>query len=325
MSPMIQTGHLGPLYKGPATGAAVLQVAGLSKVFGRHRVVDGLNLRLDRGEVFGLVGPVGAGKTMTIRMLVGLVRPTAGEVRLFGEELHRRGAARRLLPRVGALIDRPAFQPFLTGRDNLLVVSGYTGGGESSRRVDTTLDLVGLAKWSDHRYSSYSPGMRQRLGIAAALLTGPELIILDEPTEGLDPAGMIELKALVHRLRDNGRSVFIASRTLADVSEMCTRIGILQEGRLVMVGPVEELQRATSRWEIVSEQPEQVGILLAELPGVLSVHVSSGQVTLDAPEVRGRQIISYLAQHGIWPDMVRLSAEDLEHTFLRLAEREAGL
>jgi ABC-2 type transport system ATP-binding protein len=322
---MMQTSHLGPFYKGPATGVAVLQVAGLSKVFGKHTVVDGLNLRLDRGEVFGLVGPVGAGKTTTIRMLVGLVRPTIGEVRLFGEELHRRGAARRLLPRVGALIDRPAFPPFLTGRDNLLVVSGYTGGGESSRRVDATLDLVGLRERGDERYSTYSPGMRQRLGMAAALLTDPELIILDEPTDGLDPAGMIELKALMHRLRDNGRSVFISSRTLAEVSDMCTRIGILHEGRLVMVGSVEELRRATSRWEIVSDQPEQVGVLVAELPGVLSVHVSFNLVTLDAPELSGRQIISYLAQHGIWPDMVRLSAEDLEHAFLRLAEREAGL
>jgi ABC-2 type transport system ATP-binding protein len=167
--------------------------------------------------------------------------------------------------------------------------------------------------------------MRQRLGMAAALLTDPELVILDQPTEGLDPAGMTELKALVRRLRDHGRSVFMSSRTLEDVSDVCTRIGILQEGRLAMIGPVEELRRATSRWEIVADQPEQVGVIVAELPGVLSVHVSYGLVTLDAPELRGQHIISYLAQHGIWPDMVRLGAEDLEHFFQRLAERKAGV
>jgi ABC-2 type transport system ATP-binding protein len=309
----------------PAASRPILQAAGLTKVFGNRLVVNGLNLRVDRGEIFGLLGPAGAGKTTTIRMLVGLVRPTSGEVRLFGEELRRRGSAARLLPRVGALIDRPAFEPFLSGRDNLLAVGGYTGG-TSPRRVDDLLELLDLSRRAGERYSTYLPGMRQRLGMAAALLNDPELLILDEPATGLDPVAALEQQDLFHRLQNLGKTLFIASHSLAEIRNICTRIGIMRSGQLVMVGGVDELLRATSRWEISCDHPEQVRDLLAAgLPGIISIHVRQGLVTVEAPEVRGRDIVSCLAGHGIFPDGVRLSEEDLQHIFLRLTEREVGL
>ena len=168
--------------------------------------------------------------------------------------------------------------------------------------------------------------MRQRLGIAAALLGDPELIILDEPATGLDPAGTLEQRELFHRLRELGKTLFISSHSLAEIRQVCTRVGIIRAGQLVMAGGVDELLRATSRWEISCDQPEQVRDLLAAgLPGIVSIHIRPGLVSLEAPEVRGRDIVAYLGERGIFPDSVRLSEEDLEHIFMRLTERGAGL
>jgi ABC-type multidrug transport system ATPase subunit len=308
--------------QGPPPRDIVLQTVGLSKAYGKRLAVQGLNLEVARGEVFGFLGPNGAGKTTTIRMLVNLIKPTFGEVRLFGQRLDQH--AGNLLPRVGALIEQPAFQSYLSGRDNLVVVGNYTGGVDS-RRIDEMLDIVGLRERGVDRYSTYSLGMKQRLGVAAALLTDPELIILDEPGNGLDPAGIVEMRELIRKLSQMDKTIFVSSHILAEIRQFCTRIGIVRSGQLIATGGVDELLRSSSRWEVEVADPEQVCRLLSQVPILRSVEMDQGLVVINAPTMRGRDLIHYLAQHNIWPESVRRSEEDLEHIFLRLTDKEAGL
>jgi ABC-2 type transport system ATP-binding protein len=304
----------------------VLQTIALTKAYGRGHsqrlAVKGLNLEVLRGEVFGFLGPNGAGKTTTIRMLLNLIKPTSGEVRLFGQKLV--GQSRALLPRVGALIEQPAFQSYLSGRDNLIAAGGYTGGVPASR-VNEVLEIVGLSERGKDRYSTYSLGMRQRLGVGAALLTNPELLILDEPGNGLDPAGIVEMRELIRTLAQQGKTIFVSSHILAEIRQVCTRIGIVRGGQLIGVGAVDELLRSTSRWEVETANPEQVCRLLANVPIIRSLIVENGVVVIQAPTMRGRDLIQYLAKNGIWPESVKRSEEDLEHIFLRLTDKEAGL
>jgi ABC-2 type transport system ATP-binding protein len=255
-------------------------------------------------------------------MLVNLIKPTFGEVRLFGQRLdHKPG---NILSRVGALIEQPAFQSYLSGRDNLVVVGGYTGGVHP-RRIDEVLDVVGLRERSIDRYSTYSLGMKQRLGVAAALLSDPELIILDEPGNGLDPAGIVEMRELIRKLAQLNKTIFVSSHILAEIRQFCTRIGIVRSGQLIATGGVDELMRSSSRWEVEAANPEQVCRLLAQVPILRSVTIEQGLVVIDAPHIRGRDLIHYLAQNNIWPESVRRGEEDLEHIFLRLTDKEAGL
>ena len=300
----------------------VLQTVGLTKAYGKRIAVNGLNLEVARGEVFGFLGPNGAGKTTTIRMLLNLIKPTFGEVRLFGQRLDQH--PRSLLPRVGALIEQPAFQSYLSGRDNLIVVGGYTGGVDS-QRVDEILEVVGLRERGVDRYSTYSLGMKQRLGVGAALLTDPELIILDEPGNGLDPAGIVEMRELIRRLAQMNKTIFVSSHILAEIRQFCTRIGIVRSGQLIATGGVDELLRSSSRWEVEVEHPAQVCQLLSNVPILRSISIEQGIIIIQAPTMRGRDLIHYLAQHNIWPESVRRSEEDLEHIFLRLTDKEAGL
>ncbi len=303
----------------------VLQTVGLTKAYGRRIAVNGLNLEVARGEVFGFLGPNGAGKTTTIRMLLNLIKPTFGEVWLFGQRLDQH--PRSLLPRVGALIEQPAFQSYLSGRDNLIVVGGYTGGVDP-RRVDEVLDLVGLRERGVDRYSTYSLGMKQRLGVGAALLTDPELIILDEPGNGLDPAGIVEMRELIRKLAQMRKTIFVSSHILAEIRQFCTRIGIVRAGQMIATGSVDELLRSSSRWEVEVANPQYVCQLLARVPvlqSARSLSIEQGLVVINAPTINGRDLIYYLAQNNIWPESVRRSEEDLEHIFLRLTDKEVGL
>jgi ABC-2 type transport system ATP-binding protein len=306
----------------PPVRDIVLQTVGLTKAYGKRLAVKGLNLEVIRGEVFGFLGPNGAGKTTTIRMLLNLIKPTSGEVRLFGQPLTQ--IAHDLLPHVGALIEQPAFQSYLSGRDNLIAVGGYTGGVPASR-VDEVLEIVGLSERAKDYYSTYSLGMRQRLGVGAALLTDPELIILDEPGNGLDPAGIVEMRDLIRKLAQNGKTIFVSSHILAEVRQICTRIGIVRGGQLIGAGSIDDLLRTTSRWEVEVANPEQVCRILGGIPIIRSLGIEQGIVVIQAPTMRGRDLIYYLAKNGIWPESVKRSEEDLEHIFLRLTEKEAGL
>jgi ABC-2 type transport system ATP-binding protein len=300
----------------------VVQTSGLTKAYDRRLAVNGLDLEVLRGEVFGFLGPNGAGKTTTIRMLLNLIQPTMGEVRLFGQPLAAQ--SKTLLPRVGALIEQPAFQFYLSGRDNLVAAGGYTGG-VPRRRVDEVLEMVGLGERGKDRYSTYSLGMKQRLGVGAALLTDPELMILDEPGNGLDPAGIVEMRELMRALAQQGKTIFVSSHILAEIRQVCTRIGIIRGGQLIGVGAVDDLLRSTSRWEVEVTNPEQVCRLLSTIPIIRSLNIENGIVIIQAPTMRGRDLIQYLGRNGIWPESVKRSEEDLEHIFLRLTDKEAGL
>lgn len=271
----------------PGIGSDVASYAvltkGLTKLFAKRTAVDRLSLEIPRGCISGFVGPNGAGKTTTLRMLLGLVRPSAGDGAVLGHPL---SDAPRYLRRVGALIEGPTFYPTLTGRANLEVLARL--GGLELTRVDDVLERVGLGGRGRDPFRTYSLGMRQRLGIAAALLPNPELLVLDEPTNGLDPHGIAEIRALLRSFADEGTTVFVSSHLLAEIQQVCEHLVVIESGRLVFQGSVEELLAARSP-ELIArpESTEDAMRLLAlverhgrtasmgELGGSLEVHVDA--------------------------------------------------
>jgi ABC-2 type transport system ATP-binding protein len=205
----------------------VVTTQGLTKRYGDRLAVDGVSMTVRRGEVYGFLGPNGAGKTTTLRMALGLVRPTSGSVRVLGQP----AGSPSVTARVGALIEGPGFYPNLSGRDNLRVLARYRGLPESA--ADDALARVELADRGADRFRSYSLGMKQRLGVAAALMGAPELIVLDEPTNGLDPAGMVEMRALIVDLARGGQTVVLSSHLLTEVQDICDRVGVIDRGHLL--------------------------------------------------------------------------------------------
>jgi ABC-2 type transport system ATP-binding protein len=300
----------------------VLEVSNLTKQYGKYNAVDQLSFSLSKGEVFGFLGPNGAGKTTTIRMLLNLVKPTSGEIYLFGENIAAK--PEHVLSNVGALIEYPSFQPYLSGRNNLIVVGGYTGN-VSKQRVDEVLGMVGLGKRGDDVFSSYSLGMKQRLGIGAAILMDPELIILDEPGNGLDPAGIVEVRTLIKHLADAGKTILISSHILAEIKQVATRIGIIRSGSFIAVGKTNEILSSTSRWEIKSQDKKKTMDLLGALSSKDKMRLENDWIVIDKPELSGEAIIQTLTKGGIYPEEVKRTEEDLENIFLTLTEREAGL
>jgi ABC-2 type transport system ATP-binding protein len=234
-----------PELESPISRDLAVCASGLTKSFGDRTVVDAVDLVIPRGSVCGFVGPNGAGKTTTIRMLLGLIRPSAGSGTILGGDL---SAPQSYLHKVGALIESPAFYPQLSGRNNLRTLARL--GGIDTGVIDSVLDRVGLRSRAGDLYRGYSLGMKQRLGIAAALLAGPELLILDEPTNGLDPAGIVEMRDLIRSLADEGMTVFVSSHLLAEIEHICDRLIMISDGKTVFQGQVDEL-RATRGDELV--------------------------------------------------------------------------
>jgi ABC-2 type transport system ATP-binding protein len=226
---------------------AALVTSGLTKRYGDVDAVSDLDLRVDRGDLYGFLGPNGAGKTTTIRMALGLIHPSGGEVRLLGRPIATRERA-QALERTGAMIEEPSFYRFLSGRRNLEAFARAGSDREDVRgrldRIDETLELVGLTGAATKRVRAYSQGMRQRLGIALALLGRPDILVLDEPTNGLDPAGMREIRRLLRSLADGGTTVFVSSHLLGEVEAVCDRVGVLSRGRLVAEGAPSVLRGA---------------------------------------------------------------------------------
>ncbi len=250
----------------------MIRTTGLTKRYGRITAVDGVDLDVREGDVYGFLGANGSGKTTTVRMLLGLVLATSGTVDLLGRRMP--GAARDVLPDVGAIIEDPAAYPHLSGRANLALFDAMDGSGQRSsraRRVDDVLDKVGLGDVDGRPVRAYSLGMRQRLGLANALLRSPRLLVLDEPTNGLDPQGIRDIRALLLELNRAGTTVFVSSHLLAEIEQMCTRVGVLHRGRLVLQDHLDDLQRATGRVLLVTSQPdraaERLGTRLEERDG----------------------------------------------------------
>jgi ABC-type multidrug transport system ATPase subunit len=238
---------------------SVIRTGALVKRYGRLRAVDGIDLDVRDGDVYGFLGANGSGKTTTVRMLLGLVLPTSGEVELLGERMPR--AARRVLPRVGSLIEAPAHHGHLSGRANLSVLEA-AGPGSSwrtrTRRIEQVLEQVGLAGVGRRPVKAYSLGMRQRLALAGALLRRPELLVLDEPTNGLDPQGIAEIRELLLDLHRGGTTVFLSSHLLAEVEQLCTRVGVLDRGRLVLQDDLATLTAPTGATVVETPDPQRV-------------------------------------------------------------------
>ena len=261
----------------------VIRTEGLSKRYGKISAVDGLSMEVLRGHVYGLLGPNGSGKTTTMGMLLGLVRPTSGSFSLFGSTGRHEDALRR----VGAIVETPSFYPYLSGRRNLAYFQGISGRGSPSE-IDALLDRVSLLARADSRFQTYSLGMKQRLGIAYALLGDPELLFLDEPTNGMDPEGMAEIRDLILSLGTDGRTVLLSSHLLNEVEQVCDSVTILSKGRLIAQGEVAELIQSRGREQIrasTTDDARAVEILTA-LDWVEDVTPKDGSLMVAAPHER---------------------------------------
>jgi ABC-2 type transport system ATP-binding protein len=292
---------------------AVIQTEGLTKRFGQQVAVEDVNLLVRPGEIFGFLGPNGAGKTTTIGMLLGLIRPTAGRAVVMGYDIQRQPEL--ALRGVGAMVEAPAFYPYLSGRDNLRVLARADGLPEA--RVAAALELVELAGRARDKFKSYSQGMRQRLGIAATLLHEPSLIILDEPTNGLDPAGQLEIRDLIRTLGESGHTIFLSSHLLHEVEQICGRIAILKAGRVIAEGAVGALLRRGRRVLVrVAGDPAAAQALLRGIPWVGEVELRGDALLLGAPAERAAEITMLLSAHAIPVAEIRAYEERLEDFFL---------
>jgi ABC-type multidrug transport system ATPase subunit len=290
----------------------------LRKYFGPVHAVEEVNLEVRRGSVFGFLGPNGAGKTTTIGMILSLIHPTAGTVVLFGETVTP--GRNRVLRRVGALAGAPALVPYLSARENLRLAARLQEG-VSTGRVDETLRQVGLAEAADRAAGNFSTGMKQRLGLAIAMLHRPELLILDEPTNGMDPAGMLEVRNLLRSLADDGMTVFLSSHLLHEIEQVCDEVVILNRGAVVRQGKVSELlgkQGTVIRVRVPS--PSEAATLLLTLPGVTEVSPNGSSVTVTGAS--GDAIVRHLTAHGIVPSEVASGQPDLEQIFLQLTNSQ---
>jgi ABC-type multidrug transport system ATPase subunit len=296
----------------------VIETKDLRKRYGERIVaVDRLTLRVRRGEVYGFLGPNGAGKTTTLRMLLGLIRPTSGSALVLGSPPGRPEG----LARIGALIETPAFYPFLSGRDNLRVLAGHSGAPEP--RIVDALEEVELSDRAGDKFGSYSLGMKQRLGVAAALLKDPELLILDEPTNGMDAAGMAEMRSFIRNLGRGRRTVLLSSHLMAEVEQICDRVGVIHGGALVGEGTVDELRGRESLWLRV-DPLDEAERQLAAFDGIEGVAAVDGGLQVATDPSAAAAINRALVEAGVEVSELRTQRASLEHVFLELTAAGNG-
>jgi ABC-2 type transport system ATP-binding protein len=301
--------------------APILQTDQLTKRYKGRTVVDRLSLQVERGDIFGFLGRNGAGKSTTLRMVLGLVRPSAGRVNLLGHDMATK--ALRALASVGAIIEAPAFYDNFTGRENLKMFAALSGNA-SRDRIDSVLGIVGLSGRAEDHVRVYSHGMRQRLGIAQALLPNPEFIILDEPTDGLDPQGILEMRMLIRRLRDElGLTVMLSSHLLYEVEQICNRIAIIEAGRLIYQGSIDELVAGDKTIKLTVDRLDEAYQLLNANP-YISVHRNGDEsLYLTVTEEQIPTINAFLVARGFKVKELSPRRETLEEVFFRLTERAA--
>ncbi|HEU4397673.1 MAG TPA: ABC transporter ATP-binding protein [Actinomycetota bacterium] len=291
----------------------------LTKRYGRRTVVDAVSLTVRRGEIYGFLGPNGAGKTTTLRMLVGLVRPTRGSARV----LDGRPGDPSVLRRVGALIEGPGFYPYLSGRDNLRVLARYNR--LTNTDVEQALDQVDLSARGGDAFKSYSLGMKQRLGVAAALLGEPDLLILDEPTNGLDPSGMADMRELVRRLAAQGRTVLLSSHLLGEVQQICDRVGVIADGRLLTESTVGELRGASSLMVRAEPVLRAEQVIESTLGAVDLRRTADGGLQVATGSDRSPEIVRALVHAGVEVHEIRSVERTLEEVFFEMTSpREAA-
>ena len=297
--------------------SSVIQTDGLTKRFGKIVAVDDLSLTVPRGHVFGLLGPNGSGKTTTMGMLLGLTRPTAGSFRLFGERSNHQDALRR----VGAIVETPTFYPYLTGRQNLAYFQGILGRGTASD-LDDLLEQVSLADRANDRFHTYSLGMKQRLGLAYALLGDPELLFLDEPTNGMDPAGMAEMRGLIRSLGTADRTVFLSSHLLNEVEQVCDSVVILSKGNLIAQGSVTELLKGRGQIRLRTTDNDEAVVVLTALDWVEEARIENGMVYVSAPPERAAEVSAVLSRADIYLTEMTSGQDSLENYFLEITAEE---
>ena len=302
--------------------APPIEARGLVKRYGDVTAVDDVDLTVGPGEVYGYLGPNGAGKTTSLRMLLGLIRPDAGSAKLFGRDPLVEGA--RALDGVAGFVEAPRFYPYLSGRRNLELVAALDGDG-AARRIDEALDTVELTARAKHRVGGSSHGMRQRLGIAGALVRDPRLLLLDEPTTGLDPGGMRDMRALVRRLADQGITVLLSSHLMGEVEELCDRVAIVRTGRVVYEGSLPELLASTAgRYALRTTDDMRAAALAAERPGVTDVRFADGGLTLTAEAEAVAALSVALGEAGIGIAALVPRTASLEELFFRMTEGDTA-
>jgi ABC-2 type transport system ATP-binding protein len=295
----------------------VVRTTGLSKTFKKFVAVQDVNLQVYQGDVFGLLGPNGSGKTTIIRLLLGLIEPSAGEGRVFGFDTIRQRA--ELLRRVSAIIESPAMYPGLTGRENLQAVAVALNLKELDR-IEELLNMLGLGEAATKRYGAYSLGMKQRLGIAVALLKDPEMIILDEPTNGLDPSGMAEMRQLIRNLAAEGRTVFLSSHLLNEVQQVCNRVAILQKGKVIVQGLVKELlqNQIFVQVKVQPDERRQTWQLLEEAGWTDKLRLEGEYILVPTQPEQASHITRLLANKGIYVGELVIQNQTLEEYYLTI-------
>jgi ABC-2 type transport system ATP-binding protein len=302
-------------------GAPPIEVRGLVKRYGEIVAVDNVDLTVEAGDVYGYLGPNGAGKTTSLRMMLGLIRPTAGHVRLFGRD-PLQGA--KALEGVAGFVEAPQFYPYLNGRRNLELLAAYDGGGARDR-VDQALATVELSGRAGDRVGGYSHGMRQRLGIAAALLRAPKLMLLDEPATGLDPAGMRDMRLLIRRLADEGMTVLLSSHLLPEVEELCNRVAIVRSGKIVYEGAIADLKRGAGATYRLSTTDDERALAVARAQaGLTDVKVDShGYISFSADAAAAAELSQALIEAGALIKLLAPETVTLEDLFFSLTEGDA--
>ncbi|OBY81142.1 bacitracin ABC transporter ATP-binding protein [Paenibacillus sp. KS1] len=293
----------------------IIQTEGLTKTYGDRRAVDQLRLTINRGDIYGFLGPNGAGKTTTIRMLLGLIRPTKGNIQIFNKNLHSHRL--EILRKVGSLVEYPSYYAHLTGRDNLEAIRRIIDVPKS--RIDEVLAVVRLTNDANRPVKGYSLGMKQRLGIAAAMLGSPELLILDEPTNGLDPSGILEIRELIKSLpHQHGITVLVSSHLLSEIEQMATRVGIIQHGRMVFQDSISVLQdQAQHRIRFAVSNPVKAANLLAA--SGCAVEQQEGSVLMNyMPDSQVASLVDLLVHNQLSVYRVEEQRQSLEEIFLSM-------
>jgi ABC-2 type transport system ATP-binding protein len=297
--------------------APPVEIRGLRKTYGELVAVDDVTLTVHAGDVYGYLGPNGAGKTTSLRMMLGLIAPTAGEVRLFGEDPLADPVA--ALAGVAGFVEEPAFYPYLSGRANLEMLAALDGG--DGERIDEVLRLVELSDRAGDRVRGYSHGMRQRLGLAAALMRGPQLLLLDEPTTGLDPAGMRDMRDMVRRLSGEGITILLSTHLMSEVEQLCNRLAIIQLGRIRYEGALAELlARSDGRYRLDATDPARAAELCRGLPGLRDVSAEGESVWFAADADTAAAVSLRLAEGGIGVRALVPGGRGLEELFFEITE-----
>ncbi|MFB6290907.1 MAG: ATP-binding cassette domain-containing protein [Candidatus Bipolaricaulia bacterium] len=294
-----------------------IKTENLTKRYKNVLALSDVNITVNEGEVYGFLGPNGAGKTTTIRLILDLITPTRGKAYLFGNPVEH--GVKDILPKVGSVLGEPSYYPHLSGRENLELFRNLLPG-DGYISVEEGLDLVDLKEKADLKFSNFSAGMRRRLALASAYIKDPDLYILDEPTNGLDPQGRVEVREMVKQLGKEGKTIFLSSHLLNEVQQVCSRVGVLKDGELIDESPVSELVEGGTGVIVTTDEDnmEKVKEVLLEFDYVESVEVNGGKAFVDCPVERSSEVLSALAGEGIEIQEIKKKKRSLEDVFIEL-------